>query len=245
MRLQAYMAKCGVASRRACEKYIKEGRVKVNNQKVTRLGTQVNECDIIKFNDVIIKPENKLIYIVVNKPEGYLCAKKDKWSRPLVDDLFVDSIDQRLFHVGRLDYNSSGLIFYTNDGDFARFVTHPSSEIEKDYIVYTKVKIPDLILKRWLQGLEYNGQKYKLKRYRLLSPKKVLLTLTEGKNREIRKIFEQAEIEVNRLNRIRIGIVTLKNIKRGKYRHLNRNEVEWFLQNKHLDHYQGLCQIRD
>ncbi|MBN2443418.1 MAG: rRNA pseudouridine synthase [Spirochaetales bacterium] len=228
MRLHVYMAHCGIGSRRKCEDYIKEKKVKVNGEIVTTLGFIISHNDIIEFENKRIKPKNEKIYIALNKPVHYLCSSSDKMNRPLAGDLFKAKITTRLFHVGRLDYLSSGLIFYTNDGDFAYKVTHPSFEIEKEYLVKTGNKIYESHLKKYEQGITIDEDVYTLKAFNLLSPYKVNLIIVEGKNREIRRVFKHLDMTVTKIHRIRIGMVQLGSLKPGQYRHLSQKEVDSF-----------------
>ncbi|MBR0520567.1 MAG: rRNA pseudouridine synthase [Spirochaetales bacterium] len=226
IRLQSYLAKCGAGSRRSCETLITEGRVTVNNKIVTELGTKVNENDIVYVDDVLAEPEEQSYYFVLNKPRGYVCTNYDPnetaYARDLID------IPQRnlLFNVGRLDKDSQGLIIFTNDGDFANLVMHPSSETEKEYIV----KVDQDIIKKDMDDA-YRGliQPYRIKSYKLLSKREVSVVLTEGKNREIRNLFDMMGYEVKKLTRIRIGDVLLGDLQSGKFRRMSRQEIQSLL----------------
>jgi 23S rRNA pseudouridine2605 synthase len=227
LRLQAYMARCGVGSRRRCESFIAEGRVKVNGEAAV-LGARVERSDRVSLDDRLLRLETKAAYVAVNKPAGYLCANSDRHGRPLVLDLLAD-IPLRLFHVGRLDFRSSGLIFYTNDGIFARTVSHPSAGVEKEYLVETKGPIDEQLLQRYRRGLEVDGESYHLLRYQYKTPRKVVLTLGEGRNREIRRVFDHFGLKLSRIHRTRIGCVQVRGIPSGGYRMLSRKELSWFL----------------
>jgi 23S rRNA pseudouridine2605 synthase len=226
LRLHVFMARCGVASRRKCEEYILEGRVTVNGKR-PEIGAKVSPGDRVLFDRKPLVPEGDKAYLAVNKPRGYLCANEDSQGRPLVSDL-LRRVPYRLFHVGRLDMQSSGLIFYTNDGDFARLVSHPSSAIEKEYLVECGQDVPEELLQRYQQGINVHGERYQLKRYRYHSPRSLALTLIEGKNREIRQVFESFRITLRRIHRVRIGCVTDQGIPSGRYRRLEPEEIEWF-----------------
>jgi 23S rRNA pseudouridine2605 synthase len=228
IRLQLFMARCGIASRRRCEEYIREGRVTVNGKRAA-IGARVAPEDRVCLDRRPLAPEAGRAYIVVNKPPGYLCSNEDVQGRPLVKDL-LRRIPYRLYHVGRLDLMSSGLIFYTNDGRFARLVSHPSSGVEKEYRVESSQPIPEDLLKKYQEGVTIEGERYRLKRYRFLSPKKAVLTLIEGKNKEIRKVFEGLHLRLKSIHRTRIGCVTEKGLPLGLYRRLEPAEVDWFLQ---------------
>lgn len=227
VRLQAYLARCGVASRRHCEEYILQGRVTVNGQRA-ELGCKVSPGDRVCLDRKVVKPEEQGVYIAVNKPRGYLCANEDAEGRPLVSHL-LRRIPYRLFHVGRLDYQSSGLIFYTNDGRFARQVSHPSATVEKEYVVQCSREVPEELLQRYQKGVRVDGVSYRLKSYRFKAAKIVVLTLVEGKNREIRRVFEHFRLPLKAIHRVRIGCVTDRDIPLGKYRRLTPTEIQWFL----------------
>jgi 23S rRNA pseudouridine2605 synthase len=226
LRLHVFMARCGVASRRRCEEYILEGRVSVNGKRA-EIGSKVSPGDRIFFDRKPLVLESDKAYLAVNKPQGYLCANVDAQGRPLVADL-LRRVPFRLFHVGRLDLQSSGLIFYTNDGDFAKLVSHPSSAIEKEYRVVCGQDVPEELLQKYQAGITVQGERYQLKRYRFRSARILSLTLIEGKNREIRQVFEQFRIPLRSIHRVRIGCVTEEGIPSGRYRRLEPKEIEWF-----------------
>jgi 23S rRNA pseudouridine2605 synthase len=221
------MARCGIASRRRCEQLILEGRVTVNGKRAA-IGSKVSPGDRVHLDGKPLRFESQKAYLAVNKPLGYLCANRDSEGRPLVADL-LRRVPYRLFHVGRLDMGSSGLIFYTNDGDFAKLVSHPSSAIEKEYRVVCSKDVPEDLLKRYQEGITVEGERYRLKRYRYRSPRILSLTLIEGKNREIRKVFEAFRLPLRSIHRVRIGCVTDEGIAPGGYRRLEASEIDWFL----------------
>ena len=172
--------------------------------------------------------ESQSIYVAINKPRGLICTNSDPQQRPLVADLFRTRYSQRLFSVGRLDVNSTGLLFYTNDGNFARSVSHPSNQVEKQYLVETAEPVEPQVYQEFCGGALIDSDTYKILRYKLLNPKRVLLTLIEGKNREIRKLFRFKNIPLRRIHRIRIGIVRLGDLKPGEFRDLKQSEISWF-----------------
>lgn len=222
IRLQSYLAKCGVGSRRGCEELITQGRVMVNNRKVTELGTKVNEDDIVYVDDMLAEPEERNYYYALNKPRGYVCTNYDPNETAYARDLIDVPEKSLLFNIGRLDKDSQGLILFTNDGDFANLIMHPSSETEKEYIVRTDLEI----LKKDMDDA-YRGliRPYRIKSYRILGKRDASVVLTEGKNREIRNMFEAMGYEVKRLTRIRIGHIELGELGLGKYRKLTKSEV--------------------
>lgn len=222
IRLQSYLAKCGMGSRRSCETLITDGRVMVNNRIVTELGTKVDENDIVYVDDVLAEPEEQSWYFVLNKPRGFVCTNYDPNEKDYARDLIDVPQRHLLFNVGRLDKDSQGLIIFTNDGDFANQVMHPSSETEKEYIVKTDKDI----LKKDMDDA-YRGliKPYKIKSYKLISKREASVVLTEGKNREIRNLFDMMGYEVKKLLRVRIGEVLLGDLQSGKYRRMTKAEI--------------------
>jgi 23S rRNA pseudouridine2605 synthase len=228
-RLHVYLARCGIASRRACEGIIKSGRVAVNGAVITAMGYKLRDNDRVTLDGSAVFPEKRKVYIALNKPPAYLCAAVDERGRALARDLFKDQIPERLFHVGRLDYMSSGLIFFTNDGIFAKIISHPRYEIEKEYFISCTEAVPDELLLKYRQGVRVEGVTYRALKYRRLADKRVELTLAQGKNREIRTVFGAFGVEIKTLRRIRIGTVTLAGLASGRFRFLTKSEVRWFL----------------
>lgn len=230
VRLQVYLARSGVASRRRSEEYITAGRITVNGLVVTELGTKVLPSDRIELNGREILPESRKVYLALNKPEGFLCTASDPYGRPLAIDLLKNAFPAlRLYNVGRLDMDSAGLIFFTNDGEFAERVMHPSSCVEKEYLVTTDKPVNRGILDSFLSGVTIEGVSYRIEGYSLHGPRTVRMVLIEGKNREIRRLFEASSCSVVKLVRIRIGIVTLGRLDPGEYKHLTREEREYFI----------------
>ena len=229
MRLQVYLARCGLGSRRKCETFIANGRVTVNDKTITEAGIKITLADKICFDSVPVRLYPEKIYVALNKPAGFICSDSDPQKRPLALDLLRSSISSRLYNIGRLDYKSSGLIFFTNDGYFCKQISHPSGNIEKEYEVSTKEEIDPLLLKKFIQGLTIDGVTYKAVSTRLISSRKVQIVLCEGKNREIRRVFQNSRLKVNSVHRIRIGSVTIKGISSGKFRHLKQNEINELL----------------
>jgi len=237
VKLQKYLALAGLGSRRKCEKIIKERVVSVNGETVLRPGIRVSFNDIVRVGDKIVRPLGKKIYLALNKPTGYICSNSDSLGRQIARDLLPDEYKKyHLYNVGRLDYNSSGLIFYTNDGDFANIIMHPSFGVKKTYRVKTSKDIDRKKLKSYKrEGTEIKSIKYTLENYELLSPREVILTLNEGKNREIRRVFDFWGIDVKELERIKIGIVELGELRKGDFRKLTAGEIRWFLSKQRSD----------
>ena len=232
MRLQAYLAKCGVASRRGSEELIRQGRVMVNNKTIKEMGVKVNETDIVQVDTETVEMVEKLYYIALNKPRGYVCTNYDPNENMYARDLIGMRDQNILFHVGRLDKDSNGLILFTNDGQFGNAMMHPRYEIEKEYLVKLDRNVDLEDLNKALQGLYIDMPKpYKIKRYDFVPRTKqyIRITLTEGKNREIRKIFSFLGYEVKSLTRIRIGCVELGDLEVGEWRNLKKEEVDGLL----------------
>ncbi len=225
VRLQVFLAKGGIGSRRSCEKLILDGRVKVNNVKVTTLGTKVNENDIVYVDDVPVEVHERTYYFALNKPRGYVCTNYDPNETAYARDLIDIEDNNVLFNVGRLDKDSQGLIFFTNDGEWANAIAHPSSETEKEYIVRTD---RDIIKKDMDSAYRGEIKPYRIKSYKLMSQREVSIVLTEGKNRELRRLFEELGYSVKRLTRIRIGSVCLDDLPSGMYRKLKPSEIKSF-----------------
>ncbi|MGN1163215.1 MAG: pseudouridine synthase [Candidatus Ornithospirochaeta sp.] len=235
MRLQAYMSKCGVASRRGSEELIAAGRVMVNNKVVREMGVKVGEEDIVQVDGDTIELPGRLYYSALNKPKGYVCTNYDPNEDKYARDLIGMKDNGLLFNVGRLDKESNGLILFTNDGNFANAMMHPRYEVEKEYIV--KLNRPLVIddLNKALDGIYIDlPTPYKIKRYDLMPRTRtfVKITLTEGKNREIRKIFNYLDYDVKSLTRIRIGCVELGDLEVGEWRNLKAEEISGLLTGK-------------
>lgn len=228
-RLQKFMARCGVASRREAESIILAGRVKVNKKTVTELGTKVDEDnDKVFLDGELIRPEKKHYYIMLNKPKGYVTTAKDEFERKTVLELVTD-IDARLYPVGRLDYDSEGLLLLTNDGDFAFRMTHPTQHIPKKYRAIVS-GIPDIgHIMQLRKGVEIDGYITKPAKVELGDTREntaqLNITISEGKNRQIRKMCEAIGFPVIKLTRVSIGNVTLGNLPKGKWRHLSEGEL--------------------
>lgn len=229
MRLQQYMARCGVASRRASEEIIISGRVTVNGELVTTLGTKVSAKDEVCVDGKKIALEKTKRYIILNKPAGYVCSSSDEKGRPIALDLLKEKYSERLYNVGRLDMFSCGLIIYTNDGDFAARLSHPSAELEKEYIVDTSTAMPRELADDFMKGVRIDGIFYKCIDARELNSHRMRIVLAEGKNREIRRVFESREVGIRSLMRIRIGCVGVGDLQYGQFRELSQDEVKALL----------------
>ena len=236
-RLQKYLAECGVASRRKCEELILQGKVKVNNQIVTELGVKVNlEKDIVKFEDKEIKPTSKMVYILLNKPIGYVTTADDQFGRDTVLDLV--KVKERIIPVGRLDMYTSGALILTNDGDFVYKVTHPKHEIEKTYTVTVKGIIKNEEVEQLRKGVKIDDYITKPAKVKILKTdiekniSRLEIVIHEGKNRQVRKMCESVGRRVLALHRSKIGKIGVKDIELGKWRYLKDREIQELLKNK-------------
>ncbi len=240
VRLQVALAHAGVASRRASEKIITDGQVTVNGVVVTELGTKVLPDDVICVNGQQVFQEARKRYVLLNKPIGYVCSLSEENERPgeparnLAIDLLKPHFAERLYNVGRLDMYSSGLILFTNDGDFAAVVSHPSAQLEKEYIVETSLPYPRFLPEKFMHGVRVDGVFYKCKFAEGLSSHKMRIVLIEGKNREIRRVIESFDLRVKSLTRVRIGFISAKLqdgslLQPGSFRELESAEVSELL----------------
>jgi len=226
--LQKFLADAGVASRRAGERFILEGRVAVNGQIVRLLGSKVDpDHDQVAVDGKLVRPK-KLIYVALNKPPGCVCSRKDELDRPSIYELLPREWET-VQSVGRLDYNSEGLIFLTNDGQFALRLTHPRYGIRKKYLVSVEGEVTPAMLELFKRGIFHEGEKLKALAARIVSGTRhksvVELELGEGKNREVRRLFESQAITVKKLQRTQIGKIRLGELKPGKWRTLNAVEI--------------------
>lgn len=226
LRLQLFMARAGVASRRASEQIILDGRVKVNGITVTELGTKVSLTDKVEVDSKQISLEEEKRYVLLNKPAGYVCTMADEKGRPIASDLLKSEYTERLYNVGRLDMFSTGAILFTNDGEFAAKLSHPSAQLEKEYIVETSTAMPRSLAEDFMKGVRVDNVFYKALDCKELNSRKMRIILIEGKNREIRRVFESYEIGIKSLKRIRIGCVGLGELKDGEHRNLTAEEVK-------------------
>ncbi|MDR1786582.1 MAG: rRNA pseudouridine synthase [Spirochaetaceae bacterium] len=229
IRLQVYLAHAGIASRRAAEKLIQDGRVTVNGAVVTAMGTRVAPGDAVAVDGKPVAPEEKKRYVLLNKPAGYVCTLSDEQGRPTAADLLRNRFPERLYNVGRLDMYSSGLIIFTNDGDFAARVAHPSSGIEKEYLLETTAPMPRGLCRSYREGFRIDGVFYRALEAQELSPRRCRIVLVEGKNREIRRMFEHFQCPIRSLTRVRIGSLRIDGLYEGDFRELTPPEVAEFL----------------
>ena len=230
VRLQKFLADCGVCSRRKAEEYILSGKVKVNNNIVTELGTKVDEMkDKVYFNNKLVNIENSKVYIMLNKPEGCVTTAKEQFNRKTVFDYI--NIKERVVPVGRLDYDTSGLLLLTNDGDLTYKLTHPKHSIKKVYIAKVYGVPNKKKLDTFKKGIIINGYKTLPSNIEILQNDNkysvLKISISEGKNRQIRKMCEAIGHRVISLKRIAIEKLSIGNLKIGEYRYLNKDEVKY------------------
>ena len=229
LRLQKFLADCGVASRRASENLIKEGRISVNGEIITQMGFMVDEeIDEVKFDGSTVKPVAKKIYVMLNKPSGFVTTVADDKGRPTVLEL-VSDIQDRLFPVGRLDYDTEGLLLLTNDGDLTYKITHPKNEIKKTYVaeVTGNISMETIIALR--RGVVIDGYKTQPAEVEVVGATqfgtKLEITISEGRNRQVRKMFESQGCIVKKLKRTKEAGLMLGHLPLGKWRKLSESEI--------------------
>ena len=224
IRLNKYISQSGLCSRREADNLIKQGQVKVNGSLCNELGSKLNINDLVQINNRPIKPE-KNIYILLNKPKDYITSNKDTQNRKIVFDL-IKGIKERLFSVGRLDRNTTGVLLLTNDGDIVKKLTHPENKIKKIYSVTLNKKISEKNINQIKNGIVIDKELIKVDKIQKLDSKfEVGIEIHKGKNGVIRKIFESINLNVKRLDSVMFGPFSKKNLGRGKWRKLNESEV--------------------
>lgn len=231
VRLQKYLADCGIASRRKAEELIKQGKVSVNGKTITELGTKVIlNKDFVEYNGKKVELQKEYVYILLNKPIGYVTTVRDQFNRESVLDLV--KTNKRLVPVGRLDMYTSGALILTNDGDFVYKVTHPKHEIEKTYTVTIKGIVKDEEIEQLRKGVQIEDYTTKPAKVRILkideekNQSRLEITIHEGKNRQVRKMCESIGHNVLALHRSKIAGIGVKDIPLGKWRYLTEKEVK-------------------
>ncbi|MBD5640136.1 rRNA pseudouridine synthase [Clostridium botulinum] len=231
-RLQKYMASCGIASRRKCEDIILEGRVEVNGIKIKELGTKIiSGKDIIKVDGNIIKPEENKIYILLNKPKGYVCTAKDEKGRKTILDLV--KVKERIYPIGRLDMDTSGIIILTNDGEIYNKIIHPKFEKIKTY----KAKVKGIMKKDHIElfkkGIDIGDYITAPATLEIFKTNKdtseIIIKIHEGKNRQVRRMCKSIEHPVIDLDRISIGNISKGDLKLGEWRYLTKKEIDYII----------------
>jgi 23S rRNA pseudouridine2605 synthase len=229
-RLQKYMADCGIASRRKCEEIILEGRVKVNKEVVKELGYKIDrDKDIVSVDNQAIQPEERKVYIALNKPVGYVSTVKDERGRKTLLDLV--KVEERIYPIGRLDYDTSGLILLTNDGDVYNRVIHPRQQVNKKYIAKLQGHPSPIKIERFKTGIDIGGYITSDAEFNVLSKDSkystVEIIIHEGKNRQIRKMCDAIGHPVVELKRVSVGSIELKDLEIKQWRHLNEKELNY------------------
>ncbi|MEM1282665.1 MAG: pseudouridine synthase [Chlamydiota bacterium] len=224
-RLSKVMAQAGLASRRHCEEIIFTGRVTVNGEVVLLPQTMVEKTDNIKVDGYPLPSIEKKVYYLLNKPPGYLCSNSSHRGEKIVIDLF-EKCPYRLFTVGRLDKETTGLLIVTNDGHFAQRVIHPSADIEKEYLAEVNNPLSEKHLRLVRQGAKVEGSFVKPVEVKKVENTKVRIVVKEGKKREVRVLIKNAGLTVKHLSRIRIGQLSLKNLPEGKWRAMTEHEKQ-------------------
>lgn len=231
MRLNKFLASCGAASRRGADELIASGRVRVNSIVVTELGKMVEtDNDTVTLDGKKVEPVSKMTYIMLYKPKGCITSLRDEKGRKTVYD-YLDVEVPHLVPVGRLDYDTEGLLLLTNDGELVNRLAHPSGEVPKSYLVRAEGEFPEHVLAKLRKGVEIDGVKTKRSKVKLLEQgekeAKLLVTITEGRNRQVRRMFEAVERNVVFLKRVAIGDLRLGGLARGAWRYLREEEVEY------------------
>ena len=228
MRLQKYLASCGVASRRTAEKLILDGRVSVDGEVITEMGVQVEIGQDIRVDGKLVTPEPEKKYIMYHKPAGEVTTSNDPEGRATVLDKFRD-YPVRLYPVGRLDYDSEGLLLLTNDGDLTERMLHPSQEVDKTYLARVSNELTPAEARRLENGVMVDGRRTARAKVKILGFKglytDILVTIHEGRNRQVRKMVEQVGHQVVMLRRIRFGPLKLDDLPRGMWRELTAEEL--------------------
>lgn len=230
MRLNKYIAHSGLASRRKADDLVFNGNVKINGVTCHEPGYDVKDGDVVEVNGSRIQSAEKLEYVLLNKPLGYITSVQDEHDRPVVTELVAD-INARLFPVGRLDYNTSGLLIMTNDGDLAYRLTHPKHEVTKTYRARVAGNLSNVKIAKLRKGVDIGGFVTSPAQVKVVKPGErstvVEITIHEGKNRQVRKMFAAVGNRVQELERISLGELRLGRLKEGHYRKLKREEIEY------------------
>ncbi|MCI8413221.1 MAG: rRNA pseudouridine synthase [Clostridia bacterium] len=232
MRINKYLAECGFAGRRGCEQIVLAGRVKINGKQVTNLATTVEENDLVTVDGKRAQPIHKHIYLMLNKPKGYITTTSDEKGRKTVLELLGNKFsDKRIFPVGRLDYETEGLLLLTTDGDLCNRITHPRNEITKTYVAKIENEVSEDELNKLRAGVILDGVKTKRCRISVLGfddkITRLEVVISEGRNRQVRRMFETINREVIFLKRVGIGELKLGGLSRGEWRELKPKEVEY------------------
>lgn len=237
MRINKFLASCELGSRRKVEEFILKGDVSVNGKVIKELGLDVSENDEVKYKGKRVLPQEKKVYIMLNKPKCYVTTKSDEKDRRIVMDL-LKGVDVEVFPVGRLDFNTEGLLLLTNDGNWANNIMHPSKSISKTYEVKTKYQLTPKEIKELSRGVVIDGKKTLPAIIEPITQDGEYfvtnVTIFEGRNREVRKMFEAIDLKIYNLKRLSIGALELGNLQMGKFRYLKPNEINMVFQGDKL-----------
>lgn len=225
MRINRYLALANQGSRRSCEELVRAGRVQIDGETVTDLSSRVSPDSIVRVDGRIVHPDKKTVVYALNKPIRVLATEADPQKRALAIDLVRPHYSGHLFSVGRLDYMSSGLLLFTNDGELAQRLMRPETGIDRVYTIESAIPISDEILEQFRAGLRIEGIRYRCSSYHRHAARRISITLQEGKNREIRRVFAHFRIKIRRIYRTRYGPITLGTLPEGQSRPLSREEV--------------------
>jgi 23S rRNA pseudouridine2605 synthase len=226
IRINKYLSQAGHGSRRKVEDLVRQRRVQVDGETVEDLSTRVSPGQVVKVDGTTVHPARRTAVFALNKPVRVLVSENDPEGRPLAIELVRHLYSGRLFSVGRLDFLSSGLLLFTNDGDLAQALMRPTTAIEREYVVETSDPITDETLEAISRGVTIEGVRYRIARYQRHAARRVSLVLEEGKNREIRRVFAHYRLRVRRIYRNRYGPISLGKLPEGEARPLTANEIE-------------------
>jgi len=228
MRLNKYIAHSGICSRRKADEFIKSGLVKVNGEVVREMGHKVSETDEVKFKNQVVKPVKDLVYVLLNKPKNFITTTSDERNRRTVMELVAHATDKRIYPVGRLDRNTTGLLLLTNDGELAQRLSHPSGEVSKLYRVTLDVDLLQEHFDAIKKGLVLEDGPATVDELSYIVGEEksdIGIKIHIGRNRIVRRIFESLGYEVKKLDRVLYAGLTKKKLPRGKWRHLTRQEI--------------------
>jgi pseudouridine synthase len=229
VRLNKYLASCGIGSRRACDELIGSGRVEVNGAPCVKLATRVTPGDHVRVDGKRVVPKEEVV-VIFHKPRGYVCTRSDELGRKTIYDLLPATL-QSLHHVGRLDTDSEGMLILTNDGDLSQQLMHPSKSVEKEYLVTSNQAFENVHLDQFLQGIFTEEGKLKAKKIDRVSARRLKVILDHGAKRQIRVMFEALGYQVTKLLRVRIGNLWLGDLEPGRWAVLNAKEIGMLLEN--------------
>ncbi|MFQ6723863.1 MAG: pseudouridine synthase [Clostridia bacterium] len=230
MRINKYLADCGVASRRKCDELITQGKVKVNNKVVRELGLDIKPTDVVLFENRVVRPTVRRVYYKLHKPKGYVTTASDEKGRKTVVEL-MRKVQERVYPIGRLDYDTEGLLILTNDGDITNILTHPKNAVKKTYIASVEGEITNQDIKTLTKGVDIGGYVTQPCSAQILDKDekftRVEITISEGKNHQVKKMFEVVGKTVAFLKRVSIGEIKLGGLARGEYKTLTTKEIAY------------------